>query len=268
VSPIDQNKKGEFKMDTSKQTYSYHAHGHALGGQIERPFDQIIEVQAGMSLPTTGGYGSARAENFRFQEIVSFGAAYTQVSGSHNEESGSFTTLVSSTVERLNILDVVTADRVVARLSSEHPPAQEEPRIRLLGSHFENLRIAGCPVDVELADELFLKLDTFEAFRKEFESNAEFRKMAEDPLQTGQAQKLPERHGVIVCSLLKDLKTFCPGLKRQGYTIIVPCFGKIFLAEVRAQYSRRTLTMIRFDLNCAVCGTGVVTEVVGNGVPL
>jgi hypothetical protein len=255
-------------MDAIKKTYSYNAHGLALSGQLERPFDQVIEVQAGTSLATIGGYGLARAENFRFKEIVSFRAAYTQVSGSLNKESGSYTTLVSSTVEHLNILDVITADRVVARLSSEHPQDQEEPRIRLLGSHFENLRIAGCLVDVELDNERFLKLDTFESFRKEFESNPEFRKMAEDPFQTGQLRKLPERHGVIVCSLLKDVKTSCPGLTRQGHTIIVPCFGKIFLAEVRAQYSKRTLTMIRFDLNCAVCGTGIVTEVVGNGVPL
>jgi hypothetical protein len=247
-------------MDMTKKTYSYNAHGHALSGQIERPFDQLIEVQAGTSLATTGGYGSSRAENF--------GAAYTQVSGSYNKESGSYTTLVSSTVEDLNILDVVRADRVVARLSSEHPPDQEEPRIRVLGSHFENLRIAGCPVDVELHNELFLKLDTFEAFRKEFESNAEFRKMAEDPFQTGQPQKLPERHGVMVCSLLKDVKTLCPGVKRQGHTIFVPCFGKIFLAEVRAQQCKRTLTMIRFALNCSVCGTGLIAEIVGNGIPL
>jgi hypothetical protein len=255
-------------METMKKGYSYDARGLALSAQIERPFDHVIEVQAGTSLATTGGYGSSRVENFRFKEIVSFRAAHTQVSGSYNKESGSYTTVASSTVEDLNILDVVTADRVVARLSSEHPTDQEEPRIRVLGSHFENLRIAGCPVDVELHDELFLKLDTFEAFRKEFDSNAEFRKMAEDPFQTGQPQKSPERHGVIVCSLLKDVKTMCSGLKRQGHTIFVPCFGKIFLAEVHAQHSQRTVTMIRFALNCSVCGTGVVTEIVGNGRPL
>lgn len=255
-------------MDTIKKAYAYNAQGLALSGQIERPFDHLIEVQAGTSLATTGGYGSSRAENFRFREIISFRAGYTQVSGSRNPETGSYTTLVSSTVEGLNILDVVTADRVVARLSSEHLPDQDEPRIRLLGSNFENLRIAGCPVQVELNNELFLKLDTFEAFRKEFETNAEFRKMAEDPFQTGQLQKLPERHGVIVCSLLKDVKTLCQGVTRQGHTIVIPCFGRIFLAEVRAQYCKRTLTMIRFALNCSTCGSGVVTEIVGNGCPL
>jgi hypothetical protein len=255
-------------VDTTGKGYTYNAHGHAFSGHIERPFDAMLEVQAASSLAVTGGYGSARSENFRFKEIVSFESAYTQVSGSYDQVSGNHKTLVTSRIERLNVLDIVTADRVVARLLSEHPPDQEEPRIRLWGSHFDNLRIAGCPVEVELHDELFLSLDTFEAFRKEFDTNPEFRKMAEDPFQTGQLRKLPERHGVMVCSLVKDVKTRCSGLKSQGHTIVVPSFGKIFLAEVRAQHSKRTLTMMRVALNCSVCGICTCVQIVGNGDPL
>src|ERR1700686_2613576 len=98
-------------MDSIHRTYHYNAHGSALSGHIQRPFDEIIEVQSGMSLPSSGGYGAVRVEKFRFKEVVSFDAASTQVSGSKKKEDNSHTTLVSTVVEGLNILGVVTADR-------------------------------------------------------------------------------------------------------------------------------------------------------------
>ena len=235
-------------MDSPHRTYHYNAHGSALSGHIQRPFDEIIEVQAGMSLPTSGGYGATRVNGFRFKEVVSFQSASTQVSGSKKKEDNSHTTLVSTTVEGLNILDVVTADRVIARLASHHPPGQDEASITLLGSHFENLRIAGCPVTVELDHDLFLRMDTLAAIRKEFESNSDFRRMAEDPIHTGQTQKAPDPCGVLYCSLVKDIKTTCPGVKRRGHLLEVPQFGKIFLAEVVAEHGTRSLTMLRLEL--------------------
>jgi hypothetical protein len=254
-------------MEAIPGTYHYNAHGHALSGQILRPFQQTIDVQAGMSLPTTGGYGSARVENFRLKEILSFKAAYTQVSGSFNELDKSHTTLVSTTIEGLNILDMVTADRVVARLSSRHLGNEAEPHIVVLGSHFVNLRIAGCPVHLDLDHEMFLRVDTFAAFRKELESNREFRKMALDPYQTGKAQNVPESHGVLLCSLVKDMKAECPGIERRGHVFTVPEFGKIFVAELVAEDSHRTLTMLRLDLGSPTSGPLVVAQAGSNGQP-
>jgi hypothetical protein len=254
-------------MDAIHRTYLYNAHGHALSGQILRPFQETIEVQAGMSLPTTGGYGSARVENFRLKQVISFKSASTQVSGSFNERDKSHTTLVSTTVEGLNILDVVTADKVVARLASRHPVNDGEPHIVLLGSHFVNLRIAGCPTTVELDHDLFLKLDTFAAFRKELESNTDFRRMALDPYRTGKAQETPPVHGVVLCSLVKEIKTACPGVEHRGHEIVVPEFGRIFVAEVIAEHSRRTLTMLRLELGSPTSGPITVAEAQGNGKP-
>lgn len=254
-------------MDAIHRTYFYNAHGHALSGQILRPFQHTIEVQAGMSLPTTGGYGSSRVDDFRLKEVVSFKSASTQVSGSFNEHDKSYTTLVSTTVEGLSVLGVVTADRVMARLASRHPVNDGEPHIVLLGSHFVNLRIAGCPTTVELDHDLFLRLDTFDAVRKELESNAEFRRMALDPYRTGKALEPPPAHGVVLCSLVKDLKTTCPGVEHRGHVFIVPEFGRIFVAEVIAEHSRRTLTMLRMELGSPTSGPITVAQAQGNGKP-
>ena len=253
--------------DANHQTYHYNAHGHALSGRIERPLDHLIEVQAAVSLPLIGGFGSTRVNDFRFQEFFTCQSAYSHVSGSRQEEDGTHTTQITSTVEQLNILEMVTADRVVARISSQHPSPHHEPAIIFLGSKFENLRIAGCPVDVELDHELFLRLNTFEAFRKEFQSNAEFRKMAEDPYQTGRAQTLPDAHGVVLCSLVKNMKTSCPGVERRGHVFTVPQFGKIYVGEFLAEEGQRTLTMLRLELGSPVSGTVLVTQAMVNGRP-
>jgi hypothetical protein len=255
-------------MESTHRTYLYNGHGHALSGHILRPFDQIIDVQAGMSLPTSGGYGASRVEKFRLKEIISFEAAYTQVSGSLKKEDSSHTTLVTSTIEGLNILDVVKADRIVARLASNHPAGHDEPHITLVGSHFENLRIAGCPVHVELNHDVFLRADTYAGLRKEFESNADFRKMAEDPIHLGKTQKLPGECGVLFCSLVKEMRTSCPGVTSRGHMFDVPQFGKIFVAEVIAEHSQRTLTMLRMELGSPTSGPINAGQVQGNGQPI
>jgi hypothetical protein len=252
-------------MDAMPTQYLYNAHGHALSGRIDRPFEDLIEVQAGTSLPITGGYGSSRADHFRYKEIISFKAAYTQVSGSRKD--GSYTTLVSSTIEGLNILDVITADRIVARLSSQHTPAEAEAHIVLSGSQFENLRISGCPVQPEFRSDLFLRLDTFAAVRKELETSAEFRRIALDPYQTGQPQPLPDHSGVVLCSLVtvKDISATCPGVTRLAHGYVIPQFGRVFLGEVICEHRKRTLTMVRAELGSPIGGCVTALSVQGNG---
>src|SRR5260370_13050981 len=108
----------------AKRTFHYHASAHALSGQFWRPFQRVIEVQAPTTLPSIGGVGKSRVDNFRLDDLVSFKAGYTHALGSKKEEFDDqgklkktlFTTQATSTVEGLNTLYVVTADRVVAPL--------------------------------------------------------------------------------------------------------------------------------------------------------
>jgi hypothetical protein len=271
--------------ETVLRTYIYNGHGHALSGHITQPFDHQIEVQAGMSLPTTGGIGRARVENFRFQEYVSFTAGYTHVAGSTS--GNAYTTLVTAVVENLNILDVVTADRVVARLASHYSldegkgrkPNKEkrhkldeklkedEPHITLLGSKIENLKISGCPVHLEFEDDLFLRLDTFDTLKKEFDGNAGFRKMAADPFVTTPPRVPVDPCGVFLCSLVKDMKINCPGVKPVGHALEVPEFGRVYIGEVIAERCKRTVTMLRIQLGCPISGNTTVVQAMSNGRP-
>ena len=256
--------------ETVQRIYIFNGHGHALSGHITQPIDHQIEVQAGMSLPTTGGIGHARVENFRFREYVSFSSAYTYVAGSKRGRD-TYTTLVTSVLENLNILDVVTADRVVARLASHHSLDeklnQKEPLITLLGSKIDNLKISGCPVQLVFEDDLFLRCNTFEALKKEFDDSAGFRKMAADPFVTTEPKVPVDPCGVFLCSLVKRMEINCPGVKPVGHAFEVPEFGRVYIGEVIAENSKRTVTMLRIALGCPVSGNTTIVQAMSNGRP-
>ncbi len=265
-------------------TFFYHAHGVALGGTIVRPFNKQIEAQAATSLPITGGVGVSRAERFRFEGIVSFESAHTEVSGSQSAQDGSYNTVVTTTVEGLNIMDVLTADRIVARISSLHPVDTDEPKIIPLGSEIVNLRIGGHPAEVELDTNLFCSLDTFRSFKERFETDREFQQMTRKRFLWGELDKdvpdyvqqrykwqrqqpgLPVAKGIAQCSLLKDLKCACPELKRYGHILVLPQIGKIHIAELLLMERSRRLTMLRLDLGSPVEGTVTVAGDESNGV--
>ncbi len=253
------------KSESAFSTFHYHACAHAFSGRFARPFDHLIDVQAASSLPVIGGHGNSRVENFQFREFVSFKKGYTHVSGAHQADDNSNNTLVTATLEGLNILDILTADRVVARLYSKHPAGDAEGLVTMVGSKFENLKIAGYKVDVDLDCELFENIRTFKDAQKAFEKDAAFRKIALDPFHTGRELQPQGPNGAFVCSLVKEMNTSCPCVTRTGHSFYVHGFGKIFLGELMIVHGERTLTMIRLELGSAVSGSGSVSAATSNG---
>jgi hypothetical protein len=276
----------------SKHTFHYHASAHALSGQFWRPFQRVIEVQAPSVLPSIGGVSNSRVDHFRLDNLVSFKAGYTHVQGSEMELKDTqgrpriaHTTQVTSTVEGLNILDVITADRIVGRLTSIHDPedkeAAGEARIILIGSRFENLRIAGCDVHVSLHHELFLKLDTFSAVRA-LPNKHELWKLADETVKAVDpdakiGKTPPEAHGALLCSVVKEVKfkcldegqDECPGVKRHGrHRFHVQEFGNIYLGEVLLQHGQKTLTMLRVELGSPNGASLTAVQASSNGQPM
>jgi hypothetical protein len=142
--------------ETTKDSKShyFHAEAHALAGRLELPFKEEIKKQAFVKLEgqladlqederAQRNYFSQNAKNFRLEGIISYAAAHTQVSGHQSDKhENASVTLATSVVEDLNILNVVTADRVVAQISTTHFKDEDAPEVTFLGTHFENLRIA------------------------------------------------------------------------------------------------------------------------------
>jgi hypothetical protein len=251
-----------------RRAFHYHANAHVLSARFTRPIQHLIEVQAATTLPSIGGHGNSHVDQFSFQEFVSFRRGYSHVSGSKHESDGTYTTLVTSVVEGLNILDIITADRVVGRLASSYQDGQQEPNVTLVGSKFENLRIAGCEVKAPLNDKLFDRMRTFADVRKEFQSSSDFRKIAEDPFRTGERIEKPGISGVVLCSYAEKVETNCPGVTAVGHHgLAVPEFGTVYLAEVIYQHAHVKLTMIRFELGSPISGSGTAVQLDTDGRP-
>ena len=165
-------------------------------------------------------------------------------------------TSATATLEGLNILEFITADRVVARLTSEGKHGQKETHIIALGSEFDNLRIGGHPVKVTLHHDLFLKNP----------SHADLTKAVATLKNSGRIVATDD--GAILCSLVEKIETTLPGVEIKGHILRIPHFGEVSLAEVFAVPGTRTLTMIRLKLGSPSGGTAAGPEVLSQGQPM
>ena len=103
------------------RTHYFHAEANSLGGFIDKPLQKTMPPQASSSLPPVGGHVNHRTEAFHFEGIFSCRSSHTRVSGRHIEEDGSASTVATSVIEGLYIAEVITAERVVAKVSMVHP---------------------------------------------------------------------------------------------------------------------------------------------------
>jgi hypothetical protein len=251
----------------------YHAEASALEGRLNRPVTQILYPQAAVSLSREGGYRSARVEEFRVEEVLSFRSAYTQVAGTRSLKANhGQTTLATAVLENFNVLDVVTADRIVAQVGTDYVNESYIPSITFLGTRFENLRIAGHPVRLELDIHVLGE----NAHNARWTENRELRERIAGQRQTIESQngvppeylesynQLPSNDGTLGslgCSLVNHTEGSFPG-RCLGHVIDVPHFGRIYLAVLRIRESNPdehtrlplqthvSLTMIRIQMGC------------------
>jgi len=268
----------------SSSTFFYHATGNAIGGAIHRPFCANIDGKASAALPIVGGYSTSEYVDFSFKQVVSYKRASTQLAGSFNAADDTYNTLVTVVIENLNILDTVTADRIVTKLSSQHHKDEAEGHIIPLGSKFEGLRIAGHRVDVHLDHELFCECDTFAGFKQRYKKDKEFRKKTRKQFLWGDygsdtpqflkdrfkwhtgEDTPPEAKGIAPCHMVKAIEHDQAGtLKTYGNLIMVPQFGQIYLGEMILQHGTRQLTMMRLELGSPIGGSITVGGVTANG---
>jgi len=250
--------------------HEYHAEAHALSGNLKHPIEQPIQHQARVILEKTrdDGHITQSVKETTLEGLISFKAGHSRASGNKivkkdlwgNDHSG-WVTLSTSVLEGLNVFEVITADRVVAQVSTEHAMENGHvPKVTFLGTRFENLRVGGYPVEVELdlgicgdkpegdqpylEDSRFLdrvrrQLDSIfrakglpEGLEQEYDSKIaridEFKKRG-----NGGVKSEPNGHSKLQCSLVKSIGPIpIPGVKTFGNVIFIPDFGTVSLAEV------------------------------------
>ena len=261
-----------------ERTHKYHAETTVLSGHLVLPVAQKIEPQAHSKLPENGGYFSQRQDIFRLESVISFSSAYSHTAGSKsNKTDGGWNTLTTTVVEGLNVMEVLTADRVVGQTITEHPLEGHMPSISFLGTRFENLRIAGYPVKMEFDYDIFgprpindlpYVKDAGVVSRVSRQYDRILRnKNLPDALQERYNQLSSTLGGseAVECSLVNRVAGLFPG-SSFGNVITVPGFGTITLAKLTVKHedphettkvhkkTTFTLTMIDLKLGCAIEG--------------
>ena len=130
-------------MDASrKRTFYYHASANPIGGKITQPLDRTLTAHGSTALAQAGGHSVASAQAEKIDSVVSFDRAHSEIYGhSTKDKGGHWITTVTSVVEKFNILDIVRADSMIARITVRHPHKGEHPWVSFAGTQFDNLTI-------------------------------------------------------------------------------------------------------------------------------
>ena len=269
--------------------HDYFAEANVLSAELEQPLRDEIKARAHVKLPKDGHYQFKQADPFRFEGILSYRSGYTQVAGHPSSKIAGVTTLATSVLEGLNVLDVITADRVVAQISTVHPiyGSGQVPSVTFLGTRFDNLRIGGHKVEVERSlDILGPRSDDDQSY---FDNREVLDRISQQYETIAKAENLPgwaaseypkgrpalNGSGQLECSVVSGVKG-APGTP-FGHVIDLPHFGKIFLGELKVErepgnpskgvydkYKFR-LTMIRLEMGCLAKGTAKIAALDTNG---
>lgn len=260
------------------RTHRYHAEATILSGHLHLPVVQKIEPQAHAHLKEEGGYFSERSENYRLESVISIRSAYTHVAGNRGLKPGSgWTTITTTVIEGLNVLEIFTADRIVGQTITDHPAEGYVPSVSFLGSRFENVRIAGHPVEIDVdlgvlggkpaSDAPYTRHEELmERIRKQYQ-----RILRHDQLPSDLGDQYNQLHTTLgkaetlECSLVNQASGRYPGLS-FGHKIRIPDFGEITLGKLTLEHAdphpqlgvpQQTtvrLTMVDFKFGCAIHG--------------
>jgi hypothetical protein len=260
----------------TQRTHTFNAEAKVMEGSLRQPLIQKLPTQARAALDPSGGYSAQHTTDYRMEGLISFRAGHSQVAGNAGTKPGhGWSTLVTTVIEDLNILQVVTADRVVGQIITEHPLDGYVPTISFLGTRFENLRVAGHPVHLDYNLELFGSKPANDApYTNEpgFLSHvsgqySRILQTTELPVDLhGQYNQLSSSLGKtesVECSLVNQVNGYHPGLS-FGHIIRIPEFGTITLAKLKITQddpspetgvpmkTTVTLTMVDLKLGCVI----------------
>jgi len=275
-------------MDASQErVFHYHASANAIGGVISKPYQVIITSDANSALANAGGTSGSKTVTVHHDHLVHVDRAYTNTSGGSEDQH--WATLSSSVLENVNLIEVLTADKIVGQISSKHPKASGAATLSFVGSQFVNVRVNGHLLEFVLdlhpfpggagykgaAHPATGKVSSFH--------HPEVRKLAAEHARHATKQKhspdwVKKRYawladdkqinekGTLTCSLVKEIKGWDPEYT-FGHILYVPGFGNLFFGEISFDSQSYHLTMVRAEMGCAAEGTVSMSTAVTNGKP-
>lgn len=276
-----------------QSVHEYHAEAYVLSANLEQPLEQQVDPQGWVQIREVSDeslYKFQDLRSFRVQGVISYQGGYSQVAGHKNlKASQGFTTLATGVVEGLNVLDVITADRVVGQISTTHPEFDDGqvPSVTFLGTRFENLRIGGHKIEIDpfldvvgpkpVGDQSYFDNDGFLGrISRQYENITSVVGLPDWPSEKyRQDPRQAAKQGHAICSLVTGVNGVAPGAS-YGHVIDVPHFGRVFLGEVTLDRTpakskdehdtyKFNLTMIRIEMGCIGHGKAKVVALDTNG---
>ena len=282
----------------------FHAEAHGLNGNLKRPIEQKIEKHVPVALSGRRATHLTRfVDDVNIEGLVRAKRAHTRVSGSRSLKHRGWTTLSTSVVEGLNVFEIITADRLVSQVSTDHPFHNGHfPRVTFLGTQFNNLRVSGFPVELEFDfgicgeqhDGDVSYHDTPEFLKAVQQQTAaiagseglpgELKRDYDSRLETINLliRRIGERNDfeqkpAIQCSLVKKIGPIpIPGVRSFGHILVIPEFGTVVLGEIEVgekahqEYPKRPdnyfeLTNVRMNMGCVGDGVVAAATAAANG---
>ena len=271
----------------AKPSHDYHAEAHVLSGHLQRPIEQKIERHAPVTLnDRRGGHLTRYADDVSIEGLITFSKGHTRVSGARSLKNNGWVTLSTSVLEGLNVFEIVTADRLVSQVSTDHAYKDGHvPHVTFLGTQFTNLQVGGFPLTLTLNLGICGGLP---AKGKSYLHDPAF--LGGVKAQTAaiaQARGLPKEmkeqydkklthierllatcdvddnvcREPITCSLVQSIGAIpIPGVQIFGHVLVIPEFGAVALGEIEVgeTLSERSvrpspyfeLTAVKMKLGC------------------
>ena len=219
------------------KNFLYQASAFGFAGRITAPFQDTIYGQATCALATSGGYARNSVENYRCENMMTVGLAKSQVIGNFSQVDGAYFSMASVTIEKINMMDMITCDRLTMRVSSKTTKSGTpvEPEITPLGCSFENLIIDGRRYDIQMATGLFNKYGSFSSL------NTSMALKELSSLLLGQGSAAIEAYTMVGNET--ELGIF-------NHAIEIPQFGTIRLARIFCTPRSRRVSMMEVTLGC------------------
>jgi hypothetical protein len=250
-------------MAERNQYYSFSASGSAIGGVLTSPAPLVIPTQAMASLSPSGGYGSATVENFGMAGVVSARKCTTTVQGDPKQ------TEVTVTLEGVDVMGVLTIERVVAHLVAQSAAGAAEASITPAGSVIEGLAVNGKAIPLVSSVGAFDKNPTYSALERAY-VEGQLQGLILQPGTLGAPCTAAEMQGCR--TRIGDVKATLYALSANSGELPVvngglriKDFATLYLGEYRVTTFARSLVMLRVELGCDTGGSLAIGGGAANG---
>lgn len=276
-------------------THEYHAEAHVLSGELQRPIAQRIEKHAPLLLRDSRDNHLTRyIDKISIEGLVAFARGETRVSGTRSLKHNGWVTVSTSILEGLNVFEVITADRLVSQVSTDHAFVNGHfPRVTFLGSQFTNFRVSGfepeLTIDLSICGDIppngrsYFQYENFlDKVREQTRKVVQKMAKPDGPLPAGLKDQYDRKlayvetliknvdapsqgtHEPLTCSLVQSIeKVPIPGLQIFGNVMVIPEFGTVTLGEIELSdeiYPASPKPCVAFELKSIQVKMGCVGD--------